>query len=73
MAADIQQTDITVSYNTDDCNSFTKVKLINDICKTIKIKLTEEIINKPVKCNIAFIYTSLINDLNGDNDSKDTG
>ncbi len=70
---ELQDTIIPISYNADDCNELSAAELINDICDTLKQKLTEEIINKPVKCNIVLVYTSLINSLDGDNDSKGMG
>jgi len=63
-----------VAYDITDCESKSLQDIIDDISNSVKVRLTDEVKNKPLKCNITIVYSSIFEDkLNGDDDSKDMG
>jgi len=67
----LQDTPYIVSYGVEDINSIPE--LIDDISDSVKKRLSEVVINKPLKCNITLVYSAIFNDSLNENDSESLG
>jgi len=64
----LQDIPYIISYEIGDIKTIPD--LIEDIGESVKKRLTDEIKNKPLKCNITIVYSSIFNE---EYDSKSMG